>query len=67
MGRGDQAVGELDIAAVPELRKRLEAAVSLGTRRLLLDFSAITFIDSISLARRSSPRGAGWATGGGWP
>lgn len=44
------AAGELDIAAVPELRRRLEAAVSSGARRLLLDFTAITFVDSISLA-----------------
>jgi anti-sigma B factor antagonist len=44
------ASGELDIAGVPELRRRLEDAMSRGARRLVLDLSGITFIDSVSLA-----------------
>jgi anti-sigma B factor antagonist len=42
------AQGELDVAAVPELRKLLGA--SSGTSRILLDLSEVTFIDSLSLA-----------------
>lgn len=49
-GRVICARGELDIAAVPELRAHLGEAVAAGARRLLLDFDAVTFIDSISLA-----------------
>jgi anti-sigma B factor antagonist len=44
------AAGELDIAGVPGLRRRLEAAVSGGARRLLLDFTDLTYVDSVSLA-----------------
>ena len=42
------ARGELDVAAVPELRRLLSA--SSGTSRILLDLSEVTFIDSLSLA-----------------
>lgn len=57
------AWGELDIAAVPQLRAQLEAALSTGARRLLLDLGGVTFVDSISLAaivaakRRMGPGG----------
>ena len=44
------AHGELDIAAVPELRQRLEEAVGTGVPGLLLDLCDVTFIDSVSLA-----------------
>ena len=44
------ARGELDVAAVPELRRLLAPAASLGTSRILLDLSEVTFIDSLSLA-----------------
>lgn len=44
------ARGEMDIAGVPELRELLEDAMSRGVRRLVLDLSGITFIDSVSLA-----------------
>lgn len=49
-GRSVSAWGELDIAAVPRLRERLDEAVAGGTRRLLLDFEGVTFIDSVVLA-----------------
>jgi anti-sigma B factor antagonist len=42
--------GELDIATVPALRDRLDAALGSGTRRLVIDLSAITFLDSVALA-----------------
>jgi anti-sigma B factor antagonist len=42
------ARGELDVAAVPELRRLLGASVR--TSRILLDLSEVTFIDSLSLA-----------------
>lgn len=42
--------GELDIATAPALRNRLEAAIEAGTRRLVIDLSAITFLDSVALA-----------------
>lgn len=42
--------GELDVSGVPRLRERLEEAVSRGARRLVLDLSETTFIDSVSLA-----------------
>jgi anti-sigma B factor antagonist len=44
------ASGELDITGVPALRARLDAAMSRGARRLLLDLGGIRFIDSVSLA-----------------
>jgi anti-sigma B factor antagonist len=44
------ARGELDIAAVSELRERLERATSSGAGRILLDLAEVTFIDSLSLA-----------------
>jgi anti-sigma B factor antagonist len=42
------ARGELDVAAVPELRRLL--AASPATSRILLDLAEVTFIDSLSLA-----------------
>ena len=42
--------GELDIATAPALRDRLDAAIEAGTRRLVIDLSAITFLDSVALA-----------------
>lgn len=62
-GRAVTAWGELDIAAVPDLRSQVEAALAAGARRLLLDLSAVTFVDSVSLAavvaakRRMGPGG----------
>jgi anti-sigma B factor antagonist len=42
--------GELDIATVPELRERLDAAVDAGVKRLVLDLSEVAFMDSIAMA-----------------
>lgn len=42
--------GELDIATAPALRDLLDAANEAGTHRLVVDLSAITFLDSVALA-----------------
>jgi anti-sigma B factor antagonist len=42
--------GELDIATAPALRKRLDAAIDAGKHRLVIDLSAVSFLDSIALA-----------------
>lgn len=42
--------GELDIATAPALRDRLAAAIDAGKHRLVIDLSAISFVDSIALA-----------------
>ena len=42
--------GELDIATAPALRKRLDAAIDAGMHRLVIDLSAVSFLDSIALA-----------------
>jgi anti-sigma B factor antagonist len=42
--------GEIDIATAPALRDRLDGAIEAGQRRLVIDLSAITFLDSVALA-----------------
>jgi anti-sigma B factor antagonist len=42
--------GELDIATAPELRERLDAAVDGGAKRVVLDLSGVTFLDSVAIA-----------------
>jgi anti-sigma B factor antagonist len=42
--------GELDVATAPTLRERLEAAIEAGTHRLVIDLTAISFLDSVALA-----------------
>ena len=42
--------GELDIATAPTLRARLDTAIEGGTRRLVIDLSAVSFLDSVALA-----------------
>jgi anti-sigma B factor antagonist len=42
--------GELDIATAPALRDRLAAAIDAGTHRLVIDLSAVSFLDSVALA-----------------
>ena len=42
--------GELDIATAPALRDRFAAAIVAGKRRLVIDLSALSFLDSVALA-----------------
>ena len=42
--------GELDIATVPELRSAVSRLLGDGARRLVLDFSRVTFCDSQGLS-----------------
>lgn len=44
-----RAGGEIDFAAGPHLRARLFAHIDTGCRRLILDLSAVTFIDSMAI------------------
>jgi anti-sigma B factor antagonist len=52
-GRADVAVvamsGELDYAASPQLRRRIDGHLKAGRRRLVLDLSDVTFIDSTAI------------------
>ena len=42
--------GELDMLTVPELRSVLDAVIDGGPRRVVLDLTEVSFIDSVSLA-----------------
>lgn len=42
--------GELDIATVPQLRKRLGVALRAGERRIVIDLRPLFFLDSIAVA-----------------
>ena len=42
--------GELDIATAPVLRDRLAGAIEAGKHGLVIDLSALTFLDSVALA-----------------
>ena len=42
--------GELDMLTVPRLREELTAVIDGGVRRIVLDLSQVSFIDSVSLA-----------------
>ena len=42
--------GELDIATTPMLRDDLAAAIDAGKQRLVIDLTAVRFIDSVALA-----------------
>jgi len=44
------AGGELDLASAPALRGWLSSAVAAEARRVVLDFTDVTFIDSLALA-----------------
>jgi anti-anti-sigma factor len=43
------AGGELDYAASPQLKERLTSQIDAGMRRLVLDLSMATFIDSTAI------------------
>jgi anti-anti-sigma factor len=42
--------GELDVATAPAFREHLEAAIKAGTHRLVIDMTAVSFLDSVALA-----------------
>ena len=42
--------GELDVATTPAFRAHLEAAIEAGAHRLVIDLTAISFLDSVALA-----------------
>jgi anti-sigma B factor antagonist len=44
------AGGELDLASASALREWLNGAVAAEARRVVLDFTDVTFIDSLALA-----------------
>jgi anti-sigma B factor antagonist len=43
------AGGELDFHASPRLRESIAEQIGAGCRRIVLDFSAVTFIDSTAI------------------
>lgn len=55
-------VGDLDVVTVPELREAVDAAVTDGCATVILDLSAVTYLDSSALGflvwadRRLQPR-----------
>jgi anti-sigma B factor antagonist len=53
VGRGDIALlamgGEIDYDASPQLKERIADHIKAGRRRLVLDISAATFIDSTAI------------------
>lgn len=49
-GRGLlSAFGELDLHVAPELQERIGAAIDGGAELVVVDLSAVTFIDSLAL------------------
>ena len=42
--------GDIDIATVPALRRRLDALIGRGVRRVVINCQAVSFIDSTGLA-----------------
>jgi anti-anti-sigma factor len=50
--------GEFDLAAVPALQAQLEAARERTRRGVVLDFSAVSFVDSSGLRELLRARGA---------
>jgi anti-sigma B factor antagonist len=55
--------GELDLATVPALRGALQGALDQGATRLVIDLTAVTFVDSVGVGailhgkRRLGPDG----------
>jgi anti-sigma B factor antagonist len=43
------AGGEIDLYAAPRLRQRIVSHIDAGKRRLIVDLSAVTFIDSTAI------------------
>jgi anti-sigma B factor antagonist len=46
---GVVVVGELDLVTAPELKLRLQEVIGAGARKVLVDLSAVTFLDSTTL------------------
>ena len=44
------AAGELDLATAPALRRGLDTAVDGGAKDIVLDLTAVSFIDSVAMA-----------------
>lgn len=42
--------GEIHVSTAPEFSERLNAAIAVGRTKLVLDFSAVAFIDSTGLS-----------------
>ncbi|MDD2587555.1 MAG: anti-sigma factor antagonist [Atopobiaceae bacterium] len=42
--------GDLDVTTVPRLKERLEAAVEVGCRRVILNMADVSYIDSMGVA-----------------
>jgi anti-anti-sigma factor len=59
------AGGEIDYMAAPRLRERLIDAVSSGSRHVVLDLSAVTFIDSSAIGALVAAATSLRASGGG--
>ncbi len=43
------AGGEVDYAASPQLRERIDERIRAGARRVMLDLSAVSFVDSTAI------------------
>jgi anti-sigma B factor antagonist len=56
--------GELDLAAAPVVREQLEAAAATGARMVVLDMTAVTFVDSSALRELLRADGALRLAGG---
>ncbi len=44
-----ELAGEVDISTAPQFKRELEAAVSEGSTKVVVDLSQVTFIDSTAL------------------
>jgi anti-anti-sigma factor len=68
LGPGSQLVepaGELDLASAPELTAAFDLALAAGQRRLIVDLSEVSFIDSSGLHALIKARKRLDAVGGG--
>lgn len=59
-----RAAGELDLFSAHQLARRLNAALDLGCRRVLLDLAEVGFVDAGALRVLDRFRGHLYAAGG---